>query len=205
MKRLLRIPFVVVLAVIVSIVSVLAASLTADPNADGHFTAWTGTFADVDDGATPDDDTTFSIIASTNNARESYHVPNVTTEQVPDGSTINFVEIQTRMRVTTSTGTFVHGVYKGTLAGDISEDATNDTASTAYQEFSHQMTVDPFTLAAWAVSTIRNWQSDGSVPRSFGVKSTAGNRTYRLTRVRVLIDFTPPARSPQQLLLGIGD
>jgi hypothetical protein len=205
MKRFLT-ALIIVVSFLVLTISVWAASLTLDPSADGHFTAaWTGTFADVDDGATPDDDAAFATVVNTSNARESYHVPNVTSTEVPDGSTINFVEIQTRVRVTSSTGTFVHGIYKGTLAGDISEDTSSDTATTSYQEFTHQMTTDPFTGSAWAVATLRNWQSGGSVPRSFGVKSMAGNRTYRLTRMRILIDFTAPARSPQQLLLGIGE
>jgi len=42
------------------------AQLYKDPNAAGHFAAWTGTFADVDDGATTDDDGTFIVTASNN-------------------------------------------------------------------------------------------------------------------------------------------
>lgn len=171
------------------------AQLYKDPSADGHFTAWTGTFADWDDGATADDDTTYQS-NSANNARDSSYVPNVSSAEIPDGSTINWVQIESRVRAETGSRTFVHGVYKGTGGADINEDATGDTATTTYAEFTHQMTTDPFTGVAWAISTLRDWTSGGGVPRSFGLKKTVSQSTLRCTRLRVLIDYTEGSGGP---------
>lgn len=181
------------------------AQLFKDPASDGHFVQWTdGTgppaYQQVDDGATPDEDTTY-VGHATSGAHETFHVPNVSAAEIPDGSTINWVEIQVRARRSTGgTGnTIALTVSKGAVDPDDLSVGSAQTADLTYSELTRQMAVDPFTDAAWAVATLRGWTDGGATERAFGATTTGGGEIKRGTRVRVLIDYTLPLVVPAGL------
>lgn len=177
------------------------AQLYKDPSAVGHFDAWaldagTTKVDAVDDSATADADTTY-VRTSTAGQRQSFYVPNVTSGEIPDGSTINWVQSEIDARRTTA-GNLVISVYKGTSdPADISADAGRSLTS-SYVTYTRQMTVDPFTTVPWTVATLRDWANAlGSAPRSFGMKAASVTGAIRVTRLRVLIDYTAAAVATQ--------
>lgn len=179
------------------------AVFTVDPAAVGHHDEWANTGGSdkvdsVDDGATPDDDTTY-ISTGVTARQQSFYVPNISTADIPSGSTINSVTLAVRARCTNPSGfnSIDHGIYDGSsdyevqAAGDLPDGAGN------YGDFSYEWTTDPSTASAWAEATIRDWASGGATPRSFGVVSDLNAGNIRVTRIRVTIDYTESGGTPQ--------
>lgn len=177
-------------------------TITLDPATAGN-TAWTGTIADVDDGATPDEDTTYLSNTSTSGTREGIKCANVTTAQITNGSTINYVEMQARCR-TTLAGSMALFVGRGQPATNT--DQANFAPDASYTEYAYRHTVDPSTGVAWTIATLRDWANATANQTIFGVvnRSVVADLN-RVTRIRVVIDFTlPPAADKLDGLLLAG-
>lgn len=165
------------------------AQVTLDPSANGHYTAWTGDYTAVDDGATPDEASTV-ITSSTNGQQETFFVPNVGSGSIPDGAVINYVEMSTRALRGAGGAAFYNLVSTSGPTPYTSPSFYSPTASWA--EYTWQMTQDPSTSSAWAIATIRAWYSGGANERAFGVQNNAA-KACDVTRIRVVIDYTVAA------------
>jgi hypothetical protein len=166
------------------------AQLILDPVANGVATAWAGNgYLDVDDGATADD-ANWTSSGVTLDTRESYRVANVSAGQIPDGSIINYVRVLTRaQRGGASNATYVTEIGYG--AGPTWSPGGTLTTVATFTDFTTDWTTDPSTAAAWTVATLRAW----ATTRDFGVRNTQ-TRDVQLSRLRVLIDYTPPITPP---------
>lgn len=162
------------------------AQVILDPAANGLATAWVGAgYLEVSKGATIDD-TTYANSGVTIDTRESYRVPNVTSGQIPDGSTINFV----RLLVRAARGGASNAAFVAEVSGAVGSWSSSGTLTTTatFAEFTADWATDPSTTAAWTVATLRSW----STTKDFAVRNTQ-TRDVRVSRVRVLVDYTPPA------------
>lgn len=181
------------------------AQITLDMVADGPLVGYSLTGAATRWEAVSDaalDDTSY-VSSSVLNAATTFYAPNVTTGQIPDFSTINWVQMTiTARRVGGGPVRTAMGVYNGSnIPDDRREDASPDVlSSTSYLTYDHQLTTDPFTSAAWDLDILRAWRDNATTTdrRAFGFRADAVTTAQRITRVQVVVDYTegsPPSSS----------
>lgn len=119
-----------------------------DPNANGNYTAWTGTFADVDD-FTDDGDTTF-ISSSTANAVESVGLESASSAGIRN-CTIEGVMVYAIARDEGGNSGFFLRVRSGSTDRDTSP-ASN--LGTTYNARRSIHLTDPSTSVAWTLSSL---------------------------------------------------
>jgi hypothetical protein len=156
----------------------VSAATTASlvPTGNGYYTAWSGSYTDVNEGTTSPDCSDY-ISESTSNDRESY---TINLSSVPTGATITSVAftIYDRSQYSWATG----GTYKTfTRLNAANQDATSNLATSGTSCTQRTQTVD-------VTDTIKS----GTTTLEIGVVKTSTNaNTVRVGAISVIITYTP--------------
>jgi hypothetical protein len=139
----------------------------------------------LDDGDTPDEDTTHVANTTTLNAKAAIRFQNV---PLPGASTIASVILSAR--VSANSGSPLFRVF--VTDGVTSVESANKTATGGYAEYTETYTTDPVTGASWTIDTVRKWNTATDVVRrTFGLSNRSATAdTTRGTRLQATINAT---------------
>ncbi|MBL4909004.1 MAG: hypothetical protein JKX78_03765 [Alteromonadaceae bacterium] len=119
------------------------------PDGAGDNTAWTGTFADVDDPlGTPDEDTTV-ITSKTLGDKQDHNFGALPVSPVI--TTIHAVELNARVRVTQD---IPRDIVQYTISGATETDEATKAVTDSYVTQGDILALDPNTAAAWTVAAV---------------------------------------------------
>lgn len=154
-----------------------------------QYSDWTGSILDYDDGVTPDDDATYVSNPSTPDVDETFCIPGISPDDIPDIATIESITLYARARNTNSTSPFTVCVGNGSVFFTPPDDIV---LTTSYVDYSWEMPLDLQTVNQWQVSVLRNWdQTDLPSNRQFGCRNRTVNAdTVRVTSMWLKITFS---------------
>ncbi len=151
----------------------------------GGYDQWSTTSTDVSSVSTNDGDT--SYIHNATNV-ETFAFANA---GVPAGSTINSVTLTAVARGTAS-GAAIQLVAEN--GGAPNSSGNNNPLTTSYATYTRAMTTNPFTGNPWTLAEVNAWTT------RFGVQTSNGAATPRVTQLSLKVDYTaPPVSSGCQL------
>ena len=144
------------------------------PDGDGNYTAWTGTYADVDEQP-PDNDTSY-IYSST-----SGHAETITLQSASAAGISGTVHAVQAWAVIREASTVTSAVQVRMRSGSTDSDTTSRNFTTSYQFNCNQRATDP-AGAAWTLSALDSLE--------VGVENNAAN-TIRCSYLAAMVAYTP--------------
>ena len=173
--------------------------ITADtsaflPNGIGNYNDWSVNSGNKVDAVTANDGNATYISTSSNNKTQTFSVANAS---IPVGSIINSVTLNVVAAKESEGNASIQliveqGTHNGDKSADISYSLTTD-----YITYSHSMTTNPLTRAAWTVTEVNSWTT------KFGVTASVSNHyghgqsgVAKVTQIYITIDYSSPISNP---------
>lgn len=171
---------------------------TTDFTAVGAATVWE---ACDDPVGSPDDSTTYGLLAAANGS----HYFTFSPPSIPAGSTINSVTVVSRNEAVGSSWTSSNNVRVG--GANFSSATSTVSTTVGFVDHSRSWLTNPATTLAWTVDEINGTAGSNNLEQ-FGTtvtgNTTAGDEA-QVTQVYMIIDYTEGAGGSKNLtLLGVG-
>ncbi len=148
-------------------------SATLNPDGQGNYTSWGGDEGDLDENGSVSCNSSDRIDSATNNARESV---NINISSVPNGSTINSVEVFTWDQGNPTGGTYKTFVRVGGVDTDAGANLTTTSTGSCNQKSQ--------------IIDIADFVKSGSTDLEVGVLKV-GTTSVQVGAIRAIVTYTP--------------